>query len=357
MAGQADGYDVEEELEVYRTLANEELQVELRPAPGSRKRPREEGEGEQGVLALPEGSGSKALEPDGPPSDDDHGVQIVLADPGPRGGMMGYYLGKKWEGRAALQDGVAKKSGTPEAQRNVRDEDQAFDPSACPVTRIKENDIEDIKARGRYQWVNENPSSEERENYKRMLTEVFKGKYAELSARSAEGRSKLDTDQYDKEQKMGLQLKGAHQHMERPKNVELPDDYQEPMGVITLDELMRYSWQNPDRRYLISVYGMVFDVSDRPDKYGPDGPYTTLTGADITWGLFAGVDTEDYINKFYDLFKGKDMGKDKIAGVCSWLGWYWNEYGDPVAQLDILQRESELPPPPLEEMNDACAVM
>lgn len=89
-----------------------------------------------------------------------------------------------------------------------------------------------------------------------------------------------------------------------------PPTPKEPMGVISMDTLKKYSYANPGRRYLISVYGNVFDVSDRPDKYGPEGPYTVLTGADITWGLFAGVDTQDYVNRCYDLFKaGLDVGR------------------------------------------------
>jgi len=260
------------------------------------------------------------------------------------------------EEAAALRRSPRRKPKAPaspsaEAQQQV-------DPNSCPVSRLKENELEDIKRQAMasmYSWKNGKPSHEEREAVKRMLTDSFRQKYSELKVQSR--AASLDTSQYDKLQKQGLQLKGGHQHMKRPDHVDLPAKFQEPMGVITIDELKKYSWENPDRRYLISVYGNVFDVSDRPDKYGPDGPYTILTGADITWGLFAGVDTEDYVNRCYDLFKAKDMGKDKIAGVCSWLAWYWTEYGDPVAQLEPFVREGDLPAPPLEEVDESCCVM
>jgi len=257
-------------------------------------------------------------------------------------------------------DRLAKRSS--KSTKQVVEE--AVDENSCPVSRVNDNEIEGIKQKAlntMYEWKDGNPSRQERDGLKKMLTDAFRGKYEQLRQQAAAAeKSKgtvLQTDQYDKLQKQGLQLKGGHQPMKRPDHVELPPDFKEPMGVISMDTLKKYSYANPGRRYLISVYGNVFDVSDRPDKYGPEGPYTVLTGADITWGLFAGVDTQDYVNRCYDLFKAKDMGKDKIAGVCSWLAWYWTEYGDPVAQLADYQRESDLPAPPLEEVDEACVVM
>mmetsp|Transcript_42031 Transcript_42031/g.105678 ORF Transcript_42031/g.105678 Transcript_42031/m.105678 type:complete len:479 (-) Transcript_42031:106-1542(-) len=274
------------------------------------------------------------------------------------------------------QEGAADEEGektSPRRRRKVVHQENkeemsiqshiVADEASCPATRIKDNDMKEIKDRANitmFRWSGENPSWEEREMLKKQLTDAFRGKYAELTIskeNAAKSKSKLQTDQYDKEQKMGLQLKGGHQPMERPEHVDLPADYKQLLGIITLEELSKYNSDNPERRYLISVYGNIFDVSDRPDKYGPDGPYTILVGADITWGLFAGVDTEDYVNRCYDLFKARDMGTDKIAGVCSWLAWYWNEYGDPVGQLEPYTRESELPPPPLQEVDEACSVM
>ncbi|CAE8700447.1 unnamed protein product, partial [Polarella glacialis] len=99
------------------------------------------------------------------------------------------------------------------------------------------------------------------------------------------------------------------------------------------------------------------DVSDRPDKYNAEGPYSCLTGKDLTWGLFAGVDTVEYTNRFYDLFKGRDLGKDKLSGVCSWLAWYETEYGPAVGQCEPWLREDMLPAPPIEEIEDNCCVM
>jgi hypothetical protein len=145
--------------------------------------------------------------------------------------------------------------------------------------------------------------------------------------------------------------------MERPDHVDLPEAYKSPVGILSPEQLAEFGCGNKDKRFMLSVYGDIFDVSDRPDKYGPGGPYESLTGRDLTWGLFAGVDTVDYTNKFYDLFKAKDQGKDKLSGLCSWLAWYTVEYSGAIGQLKPWVDEEKLPNPPLEEIEDACSVM
>lgn len=237
----------------------------------------------------------------------------------------------------------------------------------CPATKLaggKEMDKLKAKAKASgYEWAGRNPSQQERQVLVMMFTSEFRKKYGELKAQREESLTKnsgssLQVDQYyAKEQKLGLKIQGGHRPLPRPEHVDLPQAYKKPIGIISLAKLKTFGSNNPDSRHLMSVYGHIFDVSDRPDKYGPEGPYTYLTGADITWGLFAGVDDENHINRFYDLFKGKDMGTDKLAGVCSWLGWYWTEYGDPVGHLDLYQKEADLPPPPLEDVVDNCSVM
>ncbi|CAE7462768.1 unc45b [Symbiodinium natans] len=213
---------------------------------------------------------------------------------------------------------------------------------------------------GVYEWKNGEPSEAERQGYKKAMVDMFRSKYEELRARADAAKSKrstLQTDHYEDVQKQSLQLTGGHRPMDRPDDVDLPVDYQQPVGLLTAEQLAAYDCDNTQRRYLLSVYGNIFDVSDRPDKYDLNGPYSSLTGKDLTWGLFAGVDTVEYTNKFYDLYKARDLGKDKLAGVCSWLAWYETEYGKPVGQLEPWLREAELPAPPLEEIEEMCVVM
>mmetsp|Transcript_132201 Transcript_132201/g.329680 ORF Transcript_132201/g.329680 Transcript_132201/m.329680 type:complete len:211 (-) Transcript_132201:107-739(-) len=105
MAG--DGGD--EDMDFYRTLASDELQVEVLPAlGGGRKRSRVEAaldgdgelDGEASASALPPPGADPVVNSD---DEDDH-VQVVLCDPGPNSGRMAYYLERKWEKRPALTD-------------------------------------------------------------------------------------------------------------------------------------------------------------------------------------------------------------------------------------------------------------
>eukprot|EP00913_Durusdinium_trenchii_P020413 g19177.t1 len=131
--------------------------------------------------------------------------------------------------------------------------------------------------------------------------------------------------------KKGLEVQSDNKALQQLK-ADLQKSIKEASISNVVLPVSRYGCDNRDRRYLLSVYGNIFDVSDRPDKYDPDGPYASLTGKDhqiggpvllhdrwhelakmsedLTWGLFAGVDTVEYTNKFYDLFKARDMGKD-----------------------------------------------
>jgi len=237
------------------------------------------------------------------------------------------------------------------------------DPDACPMSKLKENDLQDIKnqaSAASYMWRGDNPSDDERNGFKEMMINMFKSKYMELKASAAKRESQetiLNTSQYEKEQKLGLQLKGGHQPLKRPADITLPRAFREPLGVISIEDLTKFGPDNEEGRHLLSVYGDIFDVSDRPDKYGPEGVYRDLSGKDITWGLFTGIDQPDYCNRVYDLFKAKDLGKDKIAGVCSWLAWYETEYGAPVGRLEPFTHERDLPAPPLDEVDETCAVM
>lgn len=237
------------------------------------------------------------------------------------------------------------------------------DAGKCPASGFDDLKLEAKQhaLQAAYQWKGRNPSPGERFGLKETMVGIFLEKYKELKQKAAEldkrGGSVLQTDQYGIEEKNGLQIKGGHRPMKRPTNIELPEDYMEMVGHMTPEELTTHDCNNPGRRYFISVWGDIFDVSDRPDKYGPDGPYNFLTGRDITWGLFTGIDTADFCDKYYDLHKAKDMGKDKLAGICSWIAWYTTEYGQPVGRLLPWEDEELLPAPPLDQVDDACAIM
>eukprot|EP00440_Ansanella_granifera_P025512 gb/GFBE01027704.1/.p1 GENE.gb/GFBE01027704.1/~~gb/GFBE01027704.1/.p1 ORF type:complete len:424 (+),score=130.29 gb/GFBE01027704.1/:1-1272(+) len=274
-------------------------------------------------------------------------------------------LKKQADNKALLQLKADLEKAVLQAQAACPGQAAALGAAQCPTTAVTHTTttVADIKQKSAdmlYKWQNGEPDEKEREGYKKMMVDMFRSKYEELKQRAAEAKSKrsaLQTDQYEAEQKQGLQLTGGHRPMERPEHVDLPADYMKPVGRLTVEQLAEFNCNNKDHRYMLSVYGYIFDVSDRPDKYNPDGPYSSLTGRDLTWGLFAGVDTVDYTNKFYDLFKAKDQGKDKLAGLCSWLAWYETEYGTPIGRLEPWTREATLPEPPLDEIEEACTVM
>lgn len=199
---------------------------------------------------------------------------------------------------------------------------------------------------------------DERRHLKECIMKAFRKEWDKLSkskaAQDARDTSvKTATKEYSTEQQMGLTIKGGHQPMERPDHVDLPEDYRRPVGMLTLKELKKYGCHS--QRILISVYGDIFDVSDRPDKYDENGPYYYFAGRDVTWGLLTGRDDEDCTNKFYDVFKMEDRKtKQKMQIICSWLAFYEVEYGEPIGHLDVFDKEPELPAPPTGE--EQCVV-
>lgn len=142
--------------------------------------------------------------------------------------------------------------------------------------------------------------------------------------------------------------------MPRPKDAVIPKGFQEPIGTIDAEHLGQY-YHCDCERLLISLHGNIYDVSDRPDKYGKNAPYYYFAGRDITWGLVTGDDSEERINMFFDLFKMDEAELNKkMQCVCSWTGFYEVEYGKPVGRLAEFEAEHELPAPP--EHKDECVV-
>lgn len=253
---------------------------------------------------------------------------------------------------------------------------------ACPGSDQANLDAEALVKRSENlvsNWAEMDLTEEEKQTVKDSMLSVFLKSYAEQKRRLAEYDSKVVSklngeapddmcqpitsvgDLYDSEQASGLKIEGGHMPMKAPKNVNLPISYQEEFNdMVPLDVLAGFDCNNSDGRYLLSVYGYIYDVSSRPDKYGPDGPYSELTGKDITWGLFTGNDGVEYANRFYDIFKiglkNKRRLERGLTGLCNWLAWYETEYGMPVGFLREYILEESLPEPPLDEFQD-CVLM
>lgn len=199
-------------------------------------------------------------------------------------------------------------------------------------------------------WEGRNPTWEERAATKQAMLQIFREQWQRLG----KAKKTMGYAEYTTEQKDGLQITGGHRPMQRPKDVLLPRDYREPVGVLSAQQLSKFNCNN--ERLLISLYGDIFDVSDRPDKYGKEGPYFYFAGRDITWGLVTGQDSEDKVNQFYDLFKMDEIEvSKKMQCICSWLGLYETEYGQPVGRLAEFEAEPDLPPPPVQS-GEVCVV-
>jgi len=201
-----------------------------------------------------------------------------------------------------------------------------------------------------------NPSYEEREEWKTYVLNVYRDLYKDMPSNDEMDLNYTGaTSSYDAGASSGLKISEGHKHIPRPAGVVVPDSFRKHVGFISLAKLKEYNCEK--ERLLVSVYGDVFDVSDRPDKYGKDGPYYYFSGSDITYGLASGQDDDTTVNKFFDIFKLEDEEqRDKrLQILCSWIGFYEKEYGMPVGRLEVYEEERNLPAPPADAEN--CCVM
>jgi len=259
------------------------------------------------------------------------------------------------------------------------DSDQ-YDDLRCPSSkkdREFDRELKKMKKKMKAGWTPEqreemeNPwlftqiSEQERALKKSMFRSFYQEQYKKLS----KNKAALDLAQYDKKVQDpatglyvtqngagNLKAEGGHRPMPRPKGVKPPKDFKKDLGRVPQKDLLaNYGCKGP--RMLLSVYGDLFDVSDRPDKYGPDGPYWYMTGRDITWGLVCGEDTEENMDKFFDLFKiqPKEAADKRLQGLMSWWAFYEKEYGQPVGRNIGYDKEWGLPPPP--NTGENCSIM
>lgn len=202
------------------------------------------------------------------------------------------------------------------------------------------------------------PSKYEREGTRKLLLETFRMEYRRMgeAKKALSQRTDQKLAMFSQQEVAGLTIKDGHRSMPRPANVELPRDFRKHIGTIPLAALRKHSCKSP--RKLLSVYGDIFDVSDRPDKYGEEGPYSWMTGNDITWGFVSGRDVPDEINKFYDMWKiaPKSLQERKMTGLLSWVAFYEYEYGGIVGRLNEYENEPGLKGPPMEDCEECCVM-
>jgi len=258
--------------------------------------------------------------------------------------------GKAFKGFQACRRGVEKLPECPimrEIEASARDEYQRSKAAgivapvapACPISGdgSMEMNITPRVFTGRI------PTKEDRTLRKEMILNVFREQWQRLG----KAKETMGYADYSQDQKKMLQIEGGHRPMPRPDGIEMPKDFQQPIGVVTSAHLVE-NYNCNCERLLLSIHGDIFDVSDRPDKYGKKGPYYYFAGCDITWGLVTGNDTDQIVNMFFDLFKMDDAElSKKMQCICSWEGFYEVEYGKPVGRLKEFEDEMELPAPPM----------
>jgi hypothetical protein len=265
---------------------------------------------------------------------------------------------------------AARGQGPKELESSSSDSDlDHLISKACPAEKRNKDFEKELKALKKKQRANMTPeqieeidnpwlatqvSDSQRQMKKNMFVSFYREQYSRLA--KASKATALDTTQYSKEQSSGLKISEGHKPMPRPKNIELPKDYKQPVGVLTPQKLKAFNCES--HRMLICIHGDLFDVSDRPDKYAKDGPYWYMAGHDISWGLIIADDSEETLDKYYDIFKIQpaDVADQKLQGLMSWWCFYEREYGQPVGRLDQYVKEWGLPPPPPDALG-GCSVM
>lgn len=200
-------------------------------------------------------------------------------------------------------------------------------------------------------WMSSEMSVSDRHFKKEMFLSFYREQYAAI------GKAEVDTKHYPTEAIAGLKITEGHRPMPRPNGVKVPPDFRQPVGTLTRKQLAEKD--SKSSRMLLSIHGDLFDVSDRPDKYGENGPYWYMTGHDITWSFVCADDAQEQLDRYYDNFKiqPKEKSERKLQGLLSWWAFYEKEYGQPVGRLDVYQTEWTLPPPPEDGLEDACCVM
>lgn len=285
------------------------------------------------------------------------------------------------EGKKSKSKPKAKgkaKAKVKSAKKVEYDESSGSDDENCPSSKnssafdkelkkmkkqIKAGGNPDPIAGMENAWLFTEMSAPERKNKRDMFKSFYQEQYKRISkSKQAAGP---DLKQYEKTDQVtgettlnssGLKAEGGHRPMPRPDGVNLPKDFRKEVGRLEPEDLVK-TYSCSSTRLLISVDGDIFDVSDRPDKYGENGPYWYMTGRDITWGLVCGEDSEENMDKFFDLFKLQPAAAvdKRLQGLMSWWAFYEKEYGAPVGRNSAYDKEWSLPEPP--NSGENCSIM
>ncbi|PVU90650.1 hypothetical protein BB559_000996 [Furculomyces boomerangus] len=99
------------------------------------------------------------------------------------------------------------------------------------------------------------------------------------------------------------------------------------VSTYNLSQLSEFDGSGPTKIILIGICGKVYDVTSKPQFYGPQGPYGVFAGRDATMALAKNSLTSEFIpksgDKIYDLSQLSDKEKEALDG---WVSFFDNKY-------------------------------
>ena len=122
--------------------------------------------------------------------------------------------------------------------------------------------------------------------------------------------------------------------------------------VYSIPDLHNHDCNNPNLK-LISIHGIVFDVTENLEKYAPDGEYYFFAGHDITYPLAVSALSGDHVDKLY-----KMTSQDHLKRIYGWMEYFEKKY-KVVGLLGEWDGEDSMEDPPAgdEEPEMQCRIM
>jgi hypothetical protein len=125
-----------------------------------------------------------------------------------------------------------------------------------------------------------------------------------------------------------------------------------PDTHFSLDDIHKCDCNNYALK-LISIHGIVFDVTHNLEKYAPDGEYFFFPGHDITYPLAVSSLSGDHVDELYQLEKPEHLKR-----VYGWMEYFVNKYKI-IGKMTEYENEKSwnLPPQGEKEPEMQCSIM
>lgn len=125
-----------------------------------------------------------------------------------------------------------------------------------------------------------------------------------------------------------------------------------PKTWFSLSDIQKCDCNNSELK-MISIHGIVFDVTHNLEKYAPDGEYFFFPGHDITYPLAVSSLSGDHVDELYKL-----ENPEHLKRVYGWMEYFVNKY-EILGRMKEYENEAkwEKPPQGEEEPEMQCAIM